>query len=66
MDQVEGIRPLSRFRDQALVIACRSHLATGKVHLVAECAGQIVDFKLRAQWARFLPEEEEASPVPPA
>ncbi len=52
--QAGGIRPLSRFRDQALAIACRSHLAMGKVHLVSECAEQIVDAKLRAQWARFL------------
>jgi len=57
--QVAGIRPLSRFRDQALMIACRSHLATGKVHLVSECAEQIVDAKMRAQWARFLPETGE-------
>jgi hypothetical protein len=59
--QVAGIRPLSRFRDQALVIACRIHLASGKVHLVSECATQIVDPKVRAQWARFLPDEETSA-----
>jgi len=64
LSQVASVRPLSRFRDQALVIACRCHLAMGKVHLVSECAAQLVDERLRKHWERFLPEaDEDASPA---
>ena len=59
LDQIVGIRPLSRFRDQALVMGCRCHLAMGRIHLVSECAEQLVDPRLRQQWARFLPESAE-------
>jgi hypothetical protein len=57
INQAASIRVLSRFRDQALVIACRCCLAMGKIEVVSECAAQIVDEQLRKQWARFLPEE---------
>jgi hypothetical protein len=59
LHQIDGMRPLSRFRDQALAIACRCHLAQGKVHLVSEYANQLIDPGLRKQWERFLPEEAD-------
>jgi hypothetical protein len=61
LSQAASVRHLSRFRDAALVILCRCHLAMGKVHLVSECAEQLVDERLRKQWERFLPEDDSTT-----
>jgi hypothetical protein len=56
LKQTDGIRVLSRFRDQALMITCRCYQALGQTRLIGQTAAQITDPQLRAPWRQFLPE----------